>query len=184
LFYDVTRHFEDDLTSMSGAIKLHEEPILVEDDLPQVGQSLPFFLLVNHALEDISLDAFRGKRKILHIFPSIDTPTSALSVRKLDAIAADLDNTVILNISADLPFAMSRFCGEENLGRMTNLSTMRGRDMLKNYGVLMVTSKLAGLSARALMVADENDTVLHVELVDDLTSEPDYQSAIASLTNT
>ncbi|MDP8567091.1 thiol peroxidase [Methylophilus aquaticus] len=169
---------------MSGAIKFNEEPILVENDLPQIGQSLPFFLLVNHALEDISLDAFRGKRKIINIFPSIDTPTSAQSVRQLDAIAAGLDNTVVLNVSADLPFAMSRFYDEEKLGHVTNLSTMRGRDMLKNYGVLMVTSKLAGLSARALMVADENDTVLHVELVNDLTSEPDYQAAIASLENT
>ena len=166
---------------MPGAITLHEEPIRVEDDLPQVGHTLPFFQLVNHALEDVTLDTFQGKRKILHIFPSIDTPTSALSVRKLNALAADLDNTVVLNISADLPFAMSRFCGTENLAHVINLSTLRGRDMLKNYGVLMVTSKLAGLSARALMVADEQDIVLHVELVHDLTSEPDYQAAINCL---
>lgn len=166
---------------MSGAIKLNEEPILLENDLPKLGQSLPFFLLVNYALEDTSLDAFQGKRKILNIFPSIDTPTSATSVRKLDAMAANLDNTVVLNISSDLPFAMARFCETEHLERVTNLSTMRGRDMLKNYGVLMVTSKLAGLSARALMVADENDILLHVELVNDLSCEPDYQAALDCL---
>ncbi|WP_047518128.1 thiol peroxidase [Methylophilus sp. Q8] len=166
---------------MPNATALLDDPILVEDDLPSLGQTLPFFQLVNHALEDVSLDTFRGQRKILHFFPGIDTSTSANSVRRLDGIGASLENTVILHISPDLPFTMTRFCSAENLSAGIHLSTMRGRDMLKNYGVLMMTSKLAGLPARVLMVADEHDRVLHVELVKELTSEPDYDAALAAL---
>lgn len=166
---------------MPSAITLNDEPILLEDALPQVGQTLPFFSLVNHTMDDITLDAFAGKRKILHIFPSVDTPTSANSVRKLDALASDLENTVLLNISADLPFAAARFCALESLGRGIHLSTLRGRDMLKHYGVLMVTSKLAGLPARAVIVADEQNTILYIELVTELTQEPDFTAALATL---
>jgi thioredoxin-dependent peroxiredoxin len=166
---------------MPNATALLDDPILVEDDLPSLGQTLPFFQLVNHALEDVSLDTFRGQRKILHFFPGIDTSTSANSVRRLDGIGASLENTVILHISPDLPFTMTRFCSAENLSTGIHLSTMRGRDMLKNYGVLMMSSKLAGLPARVLMVADEHDRVLHVELVKELTSEPDYDAALAAL---
>lgn len=166
---------------MPNATALLDDPILVEDDLPGLGQTLPFFQLVNHDLEDVSLEAFSGQRKILHFFPGIDTSTSASSVRTLDSLAANLPNTVMLHISPDLPFTMTRFCAAENLSNGIHLSTMRGRDMLKNYGVLMMTSKLAGLPARVLMVADENDRVLHVELVKELTSEPDYAAALAAL---
>lgn len=167
--------------NMPNATALLDDPILVEDNLPKLGQTLPFFQLVNQSLEDVSLDAFSGQRKILHFFPGIDTPTSANSVRILDNIVADLPNTVVLHISADLPFTMARFCATENLTTGIHLSTMRGRDMLKNYGVLMMTSKLAGLPARVLMVADEKDRVLHVELVKELTNEPDYEAAVAAL---
>jgi thiol peroxidase len=166
---------------MSSAISLLDEPILVEDNLPQLGDTLPFFQLVNHLLEDITLESFQGKRKILHFFPGIDMPTSANSVRTLDTLAKTLNNTVVLNISPDLPFTMTRFCAAENLTQCLNLSTMRGRDMLKNYGVLIMSSKLAGLPARALMVADEEDKVLYVELVNDLASEPDFESALRTL---
>lgn len=169
---------------MSSAINLLDEPILVEDNLPKIGHPLPYFSLVNHDFEDVTLETFKGKRKILHFFPSIDTPVSADSVQKLNSLAAQLNNTVILNISEDLPFALTRFCESKNLYNVTNLSSLRGRDMLKNYGVLMVTSKLAGLSARALIVADENNIILSVELVPELTQEPDYSAAIASLSNT
>lgn len=166
---------------MSHAISLLDEPILVEDNLPCVGEILPFFQLVNHMLEDITLETFKGKRKILHFFPGIDTQTSADSVRRLEALGKSLTNTVILNISPDLPFTMSRFSEAENLVHSINLSTLRGRDMFKNYGVLIMSSKLAGLPARALMVADEDDKVLHVELVNDLTSEPDFEAALRTL---
>lgn len=166
---------------MSDAITLLDEPILVEDNLPRVGETLPFFQLVNQQLEDITLESFQGKRKILHFFPGIDTSISANSVRTLDALGTTLNNTVILNISPDLPFTMAKFSTEQNLNRSINLSTLRGRDIYKNYGVLIMSSKLAGLPARALMVADENDQVLHVELVHDLTNEPDYEAAVAAL---
>jgi thiol peroxidase len=166
---------------MSHAISLLDEPILVEDNLPRVGELLPFFQLVNHLLEDITLESFQGKRKILHFFPGIDLPTSADSVRRLDTLAKTLTNTAVLNISPDLPFTMSRFSAAEQLGHCINLSTLRGRDMFKNYGVLIMSSKLAGLPARALMVADEHDKVLHVELVNDLTSEPDFEAALRAL---
>ena len=166
---------------MPNATALMDDPILVEDDLPEVGQSLPFFQLVNQALEDVSLDAFHGQRKILHFFPGIDTATSANSVRILDNMVASLPNIIVLHISADLPFTTARFCATENLHTGIHLSTMRGRDMLKNYGVLMMTSKLAGLPARVLMVADENDRILHVELVKELTDEPNYEAAITAL---
>lgn len=168
---------------MSSATHLQDEPILVEDNLPRVGHQLPYFSLVNHALEDITLDTFSGKRKILHFFPSIDTPVSAASVRILNDLAPQLSNTVILNISEDLPFALTRFCETQNLHNMINLSSLRGRDMLKNYGVLMVTSKLAGLAARALIVANEINKILYVELVPELTLEPDYAAAIATLSD-
>lgn len=166
---------------MPNATALLDDPILVEDNLPCIGQTLPFFQLVNAALEGVSLDTFSGQRKILHFFPGIDTATSANSVRILDSMVATLPNTVVLHISADLPFTTARFCATENLSTGIHLSTMRGRDMLKNYGVLMMTSKLAGLPARVLMVADEDDRVLHVELVKELTNEPDYEAAITVL---
>jgi thioredoxin-dependent peroxiredoxin len=170
------------LLIMSHAISQLDEPILVEDNILRVGEVLPFFQLVNHALEDITLESFQGKRKILHFFPGIDTPASADSVRRLDALGNTIPNTVILNISPDLPFTMTRFAEAEHLVNSINLSSLRGRDMFKNYGVLIMSSKLAGLPARALMVADENDMVLHVELVDDLTREPDFEAALKSLT--
>lgn len=163
---------------MPNAVTLLDEPILVEDELPVIGATLPYFQIVNAQLEDVSLETFTGQRKILHFFPGVDTPTSANSLRTLDAMAASLKNTLILNISADLPFTMARFCALEGLNRAINLSTLRGRDMLKHYGVLIMSSKLAGLPARALMVADEHDRVLHVELVANLTDEPDYEAAL------
>lgn len=166
---------------MPNATALLDDPILVEDELPAVGQPLPYFQLVNRELEDVALDAFAGQRKILHFFPGIDTPTSANSVRILERMALDLTNTAILHISPDLPFTMARFCAMESLPQCMTLSTLRGRDMLKNYGVLMMTSKLAGLPARAIIVADENDRVLHIELVKDLVMEPDYEAVLAVL---
>ncbi len=166
---------------MTNATTLLGEPIVVEDELPIIGQPLPHFELVNHALEDIALEQFSGQRKILHFFPGIDTPTSAQSVRTLDALVAALENTVLLHISADLPFTTARFCTQEGLNNGLYLSTLRGRNMLKHYGVLMMSSKLAGLPARAVIVADAQDRVLHVELVPELTDEPDYGAVMDAL---
>ena len=129
----------------------------------------------------MSLSSLAGKRKVLNIFPSVDTPTCATSVRKFNAEASKLDNTAVLCISADLPFAQARFCGAEGLENVQNLSTMRGAEFLKDYGVALSSGPLAGVAARAVVVLDENDKVLHSELVGEIADEPNYDAALAAL---
>lgn len=162
-------------------VTLKGNPIQVAGNFPQAGAKAKPFSLVGGDLADVSLGSFSGKRKILNIFPSIDTPTCATSVRKFNAQANDLANTVVLCVSADLPFAQKRFCGAEGLENVINLSTMRGREFLEDYGVLIATGPLAGVSARAVVVLDEQDQVLHSELVAEIGSEPDYDAALAAL---
>ncbi|MFZ3205242.1 MAG: thiol peroxidase [Pseudomonas sp.] len=162
-------------------VTLRGTPVQVDGQLPQVGQQAPAFTLVGAGLADVSLASLAGKRKVLNIFPSIDTPTCATSVRTFNASASKLDNTVVLCISADLPFAQARFCGAEGLENVVNLSTMRGADFLKNYGVAIADGPLAGVAARAVVVLDENDKVLHNELVAEIGSEPNYEAALAVL---
>jgi thiol peroxidase len=117
----------------------------------------------------------------LSIFPSVDTPVCALSTRKFNEYARENDDTVMLMISADLPFAQKRFCGSGELDNVVTLSTMRAPDFSKNYGVLIEDGPLAGLTARAVIVLDENDTVVHAELVSDIGNEPDYDAALKAL---
>ncbi len=162
-------------------VTLKGNPIKVAGNFPQPGEKAKPFTLVGGDLADVSLSSYAGKRKILNIFPSIDTPTCATSVRKFNAQANDLANTVVLCVSADLPFAQKRFCGAEGLENVINLSTMRGREFLDDYGVLIATGPLAGVSARAVVVMDEQDQVLHSELVAEIGSEPDYDSALSTL---
>ena len=162
-------------------VTLRGNPIQVDGGFPQPGQPAPAFRLVGRDLADVELSAFAGKRKVLNIFPSIDTPTCATSVRKFNAQASALDNTVVLCISADLPFAQSRFCGAEGLENVVNLSTLRGSAFMKDYGVAITSGPLAGLTARAVVVLDANDKVLHSELVSEIGSEPNYDAAIAAL---
>lgn len=162
-------------------VTLRGTPVDVAGELPQVGQQAPAFTLVGTTLADVSLSSLAGKRKVLNIFPSIDTPTCATSVRKFNAEASTLNNTVVLCVSADLPFAQARFCGAEGLENVINLSTMRGAEFLKAYGVALVSGPLAGISARAVVVLDEHDKVLHSELVGEIGSEPDYAAALAVL---
>lgn len=166
---------------MPNAVTLMGSPVLVEGTLPKVGEHIPEFILVDKNLEDVSLDNFEGKRKVFNIFPSIDTPTCASSVRRFNQLASSMKNTVVLNISGDLPFAQQRFCAAEGLDQVVNLSSLRGRDMFKNYGVLIVTSKLAGLAARAVVIADEHNVVQYVELVSEIANEPNYQAALNAL---
>lgn len=118
---------------------------------------------------------------MLNIFPSVDTPTCAASVRTFNADASSLDNTLVLCISADLPFAQARFCGAEGLSNVVNLSTLRGHNFLKDYGVAIANGPLTGLAARAVIVLDEHDKVLHSELVSEIGDEPDYAAATAVL---
>ncbi|MBL8403669.1 MAG: thiol peroxidase [Dechloromonas sp.] len=166
---------------MSQTVTLGGNPIIVSGTLPQKGDTAPAFSLVAKDLSDVTLGSLAGKRKILNIFPSIDTPTCATSVRQFNAKANDKPNTVILCISADLPFAQARFCGAEGLANVITLSTMRGRDFLEAYGVAIANGPLAGVSARAVVVLDENNRVLHSELVSEIKNEPDYAAALAAL---
>jgi len=167
-------------TSMTQ-VTLHGTPVQVDGQLPEVGQQAPAFTLVGADLADVSLASLAGKRKVLNIFPSVDTPTCATSVRTFNAGASKLDNTVVLCISADLPFAQARFCGAEGLDNVVNLSTMRGAEFLKNYGVAIADGPLTGVAARAVVVLDENDKVLHREMVAEIGDEPNYEAALAVL---
>ena len=162
-------------------ITLRGNPVQVAGQFPQVGQQAPAFSLVGTDLADVSLASLAGKRKILNIFPSIDTPTCATSVRKFNERANDAANTVILCISADLPFAQSRFCGAEGLDNVLALSTMRGGDFLEAYGVAVKTGPLTGVAARAVVVLDESDRVLYSEMVGEIANEPNYDAALAAL---
>lgn len=164
-----------------ATITLRGNPIQTSGDLPGPGSEIPGFRLVDVGLKDVTLHDYAGKRKVLNIFPSIDTPTCAMSVRKFNERAAGLDNTVVLCISADLPFAPKRFCGAEGIGNVATLSLMRGRNFAKDYGVLIEDGPLAGLTARAVLVLDADNKVLHSELVPEIAQEPDYDAALKVL---
>ncbi|HEU0276856.1 MAG TPA: thiol peroxidase [Rhodanobacteraceae bacterium] len=164
-----------------SSTKFQGKPVQVDGPFPKVGSKAPAFKLVAGDLSEKSLADFAGKRKVLNIFPSIDTPVCQASVRHFNQDAAGMKNTVVLGISADLPFAQGRFCGAEGIKNVTLLSTMRGREFLKNYGVAMTDGPLAGLAARAVVVLDEHDKVIHAQMVDDITHEPDYAAALKAL---
>lgn len=166
---------------MNQAVTLGGNAIQIGGKLPQAGATAPAFKLVAKDLSDATLENFVGKRKVLNIFPSVDTPTCATSVRKFNTQASQLKNTVILCVSADLPFAQSRFCGAEGLDNVQTLSTMRGREFLQDYGVAIESGPIAGLAARAVVVLDENNRVLHSELVSEIKNEPNYDAALAVL---
>jgi thiol peroxidase len=157
------------------------QPISVDGRFPAMGSAAPAFALVAGDLSDATLSSFAGKRKVLNIFPSVDTPTCAASVRHFNESASKLDNAVVLCISADLPFAQARFCGAEGLQNVVNLSLMRGRQFLNDYGVAIAEGPLAGLAARAVVVLDDHDKVIHAELVSEIAHEPNYDAALKAL---
>ena len=162
-------------------IKHRGNPINTNGDLPKVGSKAPDFKLVDASLKDVTLANFKGKKKLLNIFPSIDTPTCAMSTRKFNEHAAKNDNVAIIMVSADLPFAQSRFCSAENTKNVKTLSMMRGREFAENYGVLIKDGLLAGVTARAVVVLDGNNVVRYTELVSDIKNEPNYDAALAAL---
>jgi thiol peroxidase len=164
-----------------ATITLRGSPVQTSGDLPKVGAPAPAFKLVGQDLKDVSLSDFPGKWKVLNIFPSIDTPVCATSVRKFNEKAQKFTNAVVIDISADLPFAMKRFCAAEGLANVINLSLMRGGDFAEKYGVRIQDGPLAGLTARACMVLDKDNKVLHAEMVKDIAHEPDYESALSVL---
>ena len=164
-----------------ATVTLKGNPIDVAGSFPQKGQKAPAFTLVAKDLKDVSLADYAGKRKVLNIVPSLDTAVCATSARKFNEKAGSLANAVVLVISADLPFAAGRFCSTEGLENVVTLSTLRGREFMKAYGVEITSGPLAGVTARGVVVLDENDTVLHAELVPEIAQEPNYDAALAAL---
>ncbi|MGB7991897.1 MAG: thiol peroxidase [Candidatus Methylophosphatis roskildensis] len=162
-------------------VTLAGNPINLAGQFPKVGDTAPGFSLVGTDLANVSLKDFAGKRKVLNIVPSLDTPVCATSTRKFNESAGSIDNTVVLVIAADLPFAMARFCETEHLKNVVSLSTMRGRDFMAKYGVEIVDGPLAGVTARAVVVLDEQDKVIHAELVPEIKQEPNYEAALKAL---
>lgn len=164
-----------------ATVTLAGNPIEVAGKFPQAGDRAADFTLVAGDLSNATLKTYAGKRKLLNIVPSLDTPVCATSTRRFNEEASKLANTVVLVISADLPFAAGRFCATEGLKDVVHLSTMRGRDFMKNYGVEITSGPLAGVTARAVVVLDENDKVVYSQLVGEIKTEPDYAAALKAL---
>jgi len=164
-----------------ATITLQGNEIHTNGELPKAGDDAPDFTLVNAELGDVSLATYKGKKKLLSIVPSLDTPVCATSTKKFNDTAKEKSDAVFLMIAADLPFAMSRFCSAEGTDNVIALSMMRSRKFAKDYGVLIEDGPLAGITARAIVVIDENDKVIHSELVPEIAQEPDYDAALATL---
>lgn len=164
-----------------ATITLKGNPVHTSGDLPKVGEHAPRLHLVDKDLNDITLDGYKGKKKLLNIVPSLDTSVCATSTRKFNQYATGRNDVVMLVISADLPFAQSRFCTGEHIDKVIALSTMRSNQFSKDYGVLITDGPLAGITARAVVVLDEDDKVLYTELVPEISQEPDYDKALAAL---
>jgi len=163
-----------------STITFQGKPLNTSGDLPKVGTKAPDFLLVNNRLQEVSLQTYTGKRKLLSIVPSLDTPTCAASTRIFNQKADSVENSVVLIVSADLPFAQERFCEADGLRDVIPLSTFRS-NFAQDYGVEIVDTILAGLMTRAIIVIDESDQVVYTELVAEVADEPNYESALLAL---
>jgi thiol peroxidase len=164
-----------------ATVTLKGNPTDVAGTFPKLGDKAPAFKLVGKDLKDVSLSDFAGKRKVLDIVVSLDTGICASSARKFNEKAGSLPDTVVLVISGDLPFASSRFCAAEGLANVVTLSTLRGREFMKAYGVEIASGPMAGLCARSVVVLDKNDKVIHAQLVPEIAQEPDYEAALTAL---
>ena len=164
-----------------ATVKLKGNPVTTSGELPAVGSQAPDFSLPDKTLQNLSLGDFAGKKRLLNIVPSLDTPTCATSTRKFNESFAGRDDAVALVISADLPFAQGRFCESEGLENVVTLSLMRSKQFAKDYGVLLVDGPLAGLTARAVVVIDGDGKVVYTQLVEEITEEPDYDAALKAL---
>ncbi|MDX1698045.1 MAG: thiol peroxidase [Thiohalobacterales bacterium] len=164
-----------------AAITLNGNACNTTGDLPAVGSAAPEIHLVDGNLKDVRLADYSGKRVLMNIVPSLDTPTCATSTRKFNELAADQENVVVLVVSADLPFAQGRFCSTEGIQNVVPLSMMRTRAFAKDYGVLITDGPLAGITARAVVVLDADHKVLYTQLVPEIAAEPDYDAALAVL---
>jgi len=163
-----------------ATIAFKGNPVKTAGDLPKVGAKAPDFRLTKTDLGTATLADYRGKKKIVNIFPSIDTGVCATSVRKFNEKASGRGDVVVLNVSADLPFAAKRFCAAEGLKNVETLSTFRS-PFLRDWGVEMTDGPLAGLASRAVVALDANDRVLYTEQVSDIAKEPDYDRALAAV---
>jgi len=162
-----------------ATVTLKGNPVHTIGELPAVGSRAPEFKLTNADLEDVGLEAFQGKKKVLNIVPSLDTPVCAVSTRIFNEKAAG--KAAVLVISADLPFAQKRFCETEGIDGVVTLSLMRAKFFAKDYGVLITDGPLAGICSRAVIVLDEDNNVVYTEQVPEITQEPDYDKALAAL---
>jgi len=156
-------------------------PVETTGSLPEVGSVAPNFRLTDTTLQDVSLESFKGSQVVFNIFPSIDTGVCATSVRKFNERASELKNTKVVCISKDLPFAHKRFCGAEGIENVLSTSQFKDNSFSQNYGVDMLDGPLAGLMSRAVVVVDSQGIVKYTEQVPDITQEPNYDAAIASL---
>ena len=164
-----------------ATVSLKVTPINTKGSLPSIGSQAPNFELSKDDLSDVSLDNYKGSRVIMNIFHSIDTGTCAASVRQFNQEAAELDNTKVLCISKDLPFAMARFCGAEGIENVETLSDFRNGNFGDNYNLTYIDGPIKGLLARAIIVLDENGVVLHSEQVHEVVEEPNYKAALEAL---
>lgn len=164
-----------------ATVNLQGNPFAIAGNLPAVGDTAPALTLTGSDLADVTLADFPGKKKLISIFPSVDTPVCALSTKRFNDHARDHDDVVMLMVSADLPFALKRFCGNEGLDNVRTLSSFRNPQFGTDYGVVMTEGPMAGILARAVLVLDANDTVIHSELVSEIADEPDYNAALAAL---
>jgi thiol peroxidase len=159
-------------------ITFQGNPINTSGELPQVGDKAPDFILVDSQLNDISLSNFKNMYKVLNIVPSLDTPVCQKSTKVFNEKINSIQGAVVLTISADLPFAMERFCSSESLTLIKSLSMMRSRNFAKDYGVLITDGPLKGITARAIVVIDKDDNIIHTELVNEIANEPNYENAM------
>ena len=164
-----------------ATITLQGNEIHTNGDLPAIGAKAPDFVLVDKDLKNIGLDDFVGKKKLISIVPSLDTPVCASSTKKFSDFAVDRDDVVVLIVSADLPFAMSRFCTSEQVENVTTLSMMRDQDFAEEYGVLIQDGPLAGITARAVVVLGADNDIIYTQLVGEIADEPDYDAALKAL---
>ncbi len=164
-----------------ASTQLNGNPVSLAGNFPGKGTPVKHFTAIQQDLSEFSLGSLKGKRVVLNIFPSIDTPVCATSVRKFNEQAAGLENTTVVCLSFDLPFAHKRFCGAEGIEDVITASLFRNTEFAKDYGVLIQDGPLAGLTARAVIVVDETGVVSHAQLVGDITQEPDYEAAISAL---
>ena len=162
-------------TALSG------NPVNTSGDLPAVGQTAPGFTLTGNDLSPVASADFAGQQMVLNIFPSVDTPTCASSVRAFNERAANLENTTVLCVSADLPFAQARFCGAEGIENVKTASTFKNPEFLTDFGVRILDGVLEGLCARAVVVINDSGQVTHSQLVAEIADEPDYDAALNAL---